>query len=71
MLDLQKIQEKQHQMNKLCEAAVHEKDKQLKQISMVHVMKLRLEEFNSFTKQQSVLLQLCQKVDTQVKGRFT
>ena len=75
ILDLQKIQEKQHQMNKLCEAVVQEKeeklDEQLRKMSMVHAMKLRLEEFSSFTKQQSLLLQLCQKIDAQIKGRFT
>ena len=57
-------------MIKLCEAAVQKKEeKQLEQMSMVLTLKLRLEQFNSFMTQQSLLFQLCQTIDPQIEGR--
>ena len=79
IFDLQKIKDGRDQMRRLCEAASadQKKDKsdqragEMSYNAMFQAVRLRIEEFTSFEEQQRYLLNLCQRINPQIKSTKT
>ena len=72
ILDLHKIEEKQQQMKRLCESASAQQTAnmpvEITYERMIFTVGQRMEEFESFKKQQGNLLHLCHNIRHEIKG---